>query len=132
MAPLTASTKIQRRQGETFSLEVKQSVTIHRGALLALDATGWAAPATAAANLTAAGVADESVASVATNGDARVQTLQGCFLLKNDGGSPVTRAHIGGDCFIVDDQTVSSDATGTSRAGTVREVTDAGVWVEIS
>lgn len=132
MAPLTASKNIQRRQGEAFSLEVKQSVAIHRGALLALDASGWAAPATAAANLTAAGIADESVAAVATNGEAQVQTLQGCFLLKNDGTNPVARAHIGADCFIVDDQTVSSSNVGTSRAGIVREVSDAGVWVEIS
>jgi hypothetical protein len=51
--------------------------------------------------------------------------------LNNDGTNPVTRAHINQDCFIVDDETVSSDNTGTSRAGTVFDVSDAGVWVTI-
>jgi hypothetical protein len=128
---LTKSKKIVSAEGVSRALAMKGSTTAHRGGLAVLDANGFAAPATAAASLTSVGVFDESVVNEGADGAAKVLVKRGTFLMKNDGTNPVTRAHVGKDCFIVDDETVSSDSTGTSRAGTVFDVTDAGVFVTV-
>lgn len=128
---LTKSKKIVSAEGVSRVLEMKGSTTAHRGGLAVLDANGFLAPATAAASLTAVGMFDESAVNEGADGAAKALVKRGTFLLKNDVTNPVTRAHIGQDCFIVDDETVSSSATGTSRAGTVFDITDAGVFVTV-
>ncbi|MEM1284942.1 MAG: hypothetical protein AAGH43_06110 [Pseudomonadota bacterium] len=128
---LTKSKKIVSAEGVSRALDMKGSTTAHRGGMAVLDANGFAAPATAATNLTAVGVFDESVVNDGADGAAKALIKRGTFLMKNDGASAVTRADVGQDCFIVDDETVSSDGTGTSRAGTVFDVTDTGVFVTI-
>ncbi|HGM8331430.1 TPA: hypothetical protein ACKQLR_006537 [Pseudomonas aeruginosa] len=64
----------------------------------------------------------------------RIETRRGVFQLANSASADqITRADIGKECFIVDDQTVAkTSATDTrSVAGVVRDVDDGGVWVEI-
>ena len=52
-------------------------------------------------------------------------------LFNNDGTNPVVAAGQEGVCYFFDDNTVSSNATGTSKAGLVYDVTTEGVWVEL-
>lgn len=49
----------------------------------------------------------------------------------NDTGTPVVDANFGEECYVLDDQTVTGDATGRSKAGRVWEVSATkGVLVE--
>lgn len=50
----------------------------------------------------------------------------------NDGDAPVTAAHIGSACYLVDSETVSSDDTGRSIAGRVWGVSSEGVLVQMA
>ncbi len=61
-------------------------------------------------------------------GGERVDGALGVFRFDNDGDA-ITRADIGSDAFVVDDQTVAK--TGTAKAGGVIDVDEAGVWVRI-
>jgi hypothetical protein len=70
--------------------------------------------------------------SSGSNGDITVDVRKGVFRFANStGGDEITRADIGGNCYIVDDQTVAkTDGTGArSVAGKVFDVDSGGVWV---
>ena len=69
--------------------------------------------------------------SAGADGAETVEVRKGVFKYANDATSPVTLVHIGAFCYIVDDQTVSSNSTGTSAAGKVEQVDADGVWVRI-
>lgn len=132
MAPLTGKRLIKRRTSQLFQHPAAAAVEIFEGALVCLDATGNATPGATATTLKPAGVAryhcDNSAGAA---GDKQVDVERGCFSFINAGG--VTRAHIGGTAYIVDDQTVAHDNGGNTRsaAGTIRDVDADGVWVEI-
>jgi len=118
---------------------VAASAVIFNGALLVVDANGFIAPGTATTGLVAAGSALEGVDnSGGANGDLNVKFRSGIFKYVNDGATAVVQADVGSDCFILDDQTVSGDGTGRSRAGMVykldvaADVGGAGVWVAIA
>ena len=131
MAALTERRKTPRRSGELLSAPVKAGAMIHEGALVALE-NGYATPAREATGLVAVGVARASVDNTAGgDGAARVELARGVFAFVNAGD--VTRAHIGQSAFMVDDQTVSaSEANGArSPAGTIFDVDEHGVWVDI-
>lgn len=111
---------------------VAAGVKIHAGALVVLDASGHAAPATAATGLTARGVAQEQVDNTAGGaGDATVRVRAGIWRLDHDG--TIGRAEIGKTAYLVDDQTVAADDGGGTRsaAGTIVDVDADGVWVRI-
>ena len=57
--------------GRQLVLPVKGGVTIYQGALVALDADGYAIPGKKAAGLTAAGRAEETVANTGSDGEDR-------------------------------------------------------------
>jgi hypothetical protein len=50
-------------------------------------------------------------------------------LLANDTGSPLTRADVGRQCFVLDNQTVTGSSATGDPGPFVYEVTPAGVWV---
>ena len=68
--------------------------------------------------------------STGAAGAVNVTVERGVFCFANNGS--VTRAHIGGSAYAVDDQTVApDDGTSTrSAVGTIRDVDASGVWVE--
>jgi len=122
--------KRESRAGDSRALGVKAAVKIVRGVMVVLQA-GWAVTASAAAGLVAVGVSDETVDNTGgANGDKLIKVDRRVFVLENDTVAPVTRAHIGSDCYILDDITVTSDNTGTSVAGRVFDVDARGVSVE--
>ena len=69
--------------GRHLSLPVKGGATIYQGALVALDEDGFAVPATAAAGLTAAGRAEETVSNPSVDGTEVIRVARGVFVYAN-------------------------------------------------
>ena len=123
-----------QRPGTDRALPVAAGVTIHAGSLVVLNAAGFAQPGdAAAATHIAVGRAEQRVDNAGgLDGDRTVRVQCGIFRWGNSAaGEEVALTHIGGPCYVVDDQTVAAtDATGTrSAAGTVFDVDVQGVWV---
>lgn len=132
MTALSADRATPSRAGTMVVHPVAAATRIHAGAMVMLDAAGNAVPATTATTLKPAGRAEELVDNTAgAAGAESVQTTRGTFRWANDGS--VTRAHIGGSAWAVDDQTVAAtDGAGTrSACGIIRDIDALGVWVEV-
>lgn len=119
--------------GKTLALPVKGKTTIYQGALVALDANGYAVPGKKAEGLTAAGRAEETVENNGADGELLIRVTRGVFVFNNTAtqANKITAAHVLKPCYIEDDQTVTSLATGASAAGLVIRVDDTGVAVEL-
>lgn len=119
--------------GKQLVLPVKGKTTIHQGALVALDADGFAIPGKKAEGLTAAGRAEETVENAGGDGELVIRVTRGVFVYANTAtaANKVGAAHVLKPCYIQDDQTVTALATGASVAGLVIRVDDTGVAVEI-
>ncbi|SDR07711.1 hypothetical protein [Pseudovibrio sp. Tun.PSC04-5.I4] len=129
------SRKASRRTGDQFTHPAKGGVHMRRGGLCVLDAAGFAQPGHEAANLTVAGVAQETIDNRdGADGALSVSVVRGKELhfLSNDSADPVTREHLNKPCYIVDDETVSSSHKGNTRsqAGIIRDLTGSGIWAE--
>jgi len=132
--PLSADRNTPTRDGDLVAHPVKASSLIYAGALVALDAAGWAQPGATATGLAAAGRAEERADnSAGANGDLDVTVRRGVFRWANAAGDAVDRSHIGGTAYIVDDQTVSATDGGgaQSAAGQIIDVDSDGVWVDM-
>lgn len=131
---LTADRHTPYQDGELIPVPVAASVKCFAGGMAVANASGFAAPGTAATSLTYLGRFDEHVDnSAGANGDKTVLVRRGkAFKWKNSGSDPVTQASFGKVCYIVDDETVAaSDGTSSrSPAGVVLGVDADGVWVE--
>lgn len=135
MAALTSERDTLEIAGRApyLSLPVKASTKIYQGALVAVDASGFAIPAKKAASLKAAGRAEETIDnSSGADGDVSIRVKRGCFIWENSGTAEnvVGRANLLSDCYMEDDKTVTALSTGSSVAGKVIGVTDHGVLVE--
>ena len=111
-----------RELGSSFSMAFEDGVgaseTIYQGALVVKDAAGFVAAGTSATGLVAMGVAQAAADnSSGSDGDINVKVRSGIFLFVNDGVTPVAVTDEGRDVYILDDQTVTGDATGRSIAG---------------
>lgn len=132
MAALTADRNTPMKDGELVAVAVAANAVIHAGALVVANATGYAAPGSAAANLTYLGRAEEAVDNTGgADGAKTIQVRRGrAFKFANKAGDLVTQALVGKACYIEDDQTVRATAAGTSAAGIVLGVESDGVWVQ--
>lgn len=119
--------------GRQLVLPVKGNTTIYQGALVALDADGYAIPGKTAAGLISAGRAEETVENTGTDGGATIRVLRGVFIYANSetAANQVGPEHVLKPCYIEDDQTVTALADGASVAGTVIRVDEDGVAVEL-
>lgn len=123
-----------RREGDFLVLDVAANTKIFAGALVVVNASGYAAPGSTATGLKAAGRAEEQVDNIGGAAGAKSVTVRrGVFKFKNAAADPVGIARILDTCYIVDDETVAaSSGTGTrSAAGKVVGIDPDGVWVEI-
>lgn len=131
---LTADRNTPYKDRELLSFAVAGGVKIFAGALIALDADGYATPGATAATLTYLGRAEGYVDNTAgADGDVAVLVRRGkAFKFLNSGADPIVQASIGLTCYIVDDQTVAktSDTAARSAAGKVVGIDADGVWVE--
>jgi len=135
MTALTRDRNTPRRDGVQFNDPLAAGVKIFAGSLYCLNASGYAVPGSTSTTLKARGRAEETVDN--TSGAAGGGTLEGRrrrFQFANSTTTDeITRADIGNECYIADDQTVAkTSATDTrSVAGVIRDVDSGGVWVEI-
>jgi hypothetical protein len=132
MTALSRDRNTPSRDAVDFVFPAGAGVWIHAGALVAINATGYAVPGTTGTGLQGVGVAQASADNrTGADGDITIKVRRGCFRLGNSAGTgAVERAHVADACYIVDDQTVTITATGKSPAGIVRDVDANGVWVE--
>lgn len=131
---LTQDRHTPTRSGDFVSHPMAAAKKIFAGALVALNATGYAEPGSTATTLTAAGRAEEMMDnSGGVNGAKSVKVRRGVFQYANLAGDAVTRADVGKTCYIVDDATVArtNGSSTRSAAGKVIDLDAAGVWVEI-
>jgi hypothetical protein len=131
---LTNDRNTPYRKTELVPVPVASGVKIYAGALVVVNAAGFAAPGTAAATLTYLGRAEERVDnSNGVNGGAIVMVRRNCaFKWSNHISDVVTQADFGKTCYVVDDQTVAKTSAGGTRspAGRVLGLDLDGVWVE--
>lgn len=131
--PLNQDRDTHRSELTLVNDPVAASTVIYGGSIVMLDAAGNAVPGATATDLTSRGIAQEFVDnSGGAAGDRDVQSRRGVFHLENDGS--VTRPDIGGQAYVVDDQTVAnSDGTGSRSAlGKIVDLDATGVWVDIA
>lgn len=135
MAALSKEKKILELNGDRvtpklYDLAVKASTKILSGALVCIDATGYAVNASEALGLTPIGVAQVTVDNTnGSSGDLLVRVLAGAFKFVNS--DSITLADVGKAAYIVDNQTVAkSDNSGArSVAGPIIRVDSDGVYV---
>lgn len=134
---LTENIVITARDGRGFSDPMAADAVIYQGALVVLNAAGNAIPGTTIAG-GAAVTRGVAVAGKSNTGGAigaeRIETRRGCFRFKNSASTDaITKAEIGDQVFVVDDETVAKTSNTNARivAGICRDVDAAGVWVEI-
>lgn len=134
MTALTQDRNTLRRDGAQMEPPVAANARIFGGALVAINAAGYAVPGSTATGLASAGVAQHRADnSGGAAGAIRVRLSKTPHQLGNsEAADAITLADVGKDCFIVDDQTVAkTDGAGTrSRAGRVSDVDADGVWVD--
>lgn len=132
---LTKDRNTKRRDGKQFNDPVAANTRIFVGSLMCLNAAGDAVPGSTSTTLKARGIAQEQVDNLSgAAGAARIESRRGLFALANSAaGDQITRADIGANAYIVDDQTVAkTNGTNTrSVAGVIRDVDSDGVWIEI-
>ena len=134
MTALTQDRNTLRRDGVQTELPVAAGARIYGGALVAINAAGFAVPGSTATGLIGAGVAEQRADNTGAAAGAirvRLNRLPHCFG-NSDSADAITLADVGSDCYIVDDQTVAkTNGSGTrSRAGRVFDVDGEGVWVD--
>ncbi len=135
-----AADRAQTRRGaeaEPFVLAfgVATATTIYAGSLVAINASGYAVPASDSKALRVVGVARKQVVNSGANGAKSVEVLQGTFLMENSAGADaVVLADLKNACYAADDQTVAqTPSADNSRpvAGIVEDVTSDGVFVRV-
>lgn len=127
MSALTAHRIIKSRDAKQFVFPVADSATVYAGAMLCLDTTGKAVPASGTAGLTAV----VGVAQYPATGGGQVNVQHGCFAMDVKPGDAPTRAHIGTVVYAADDHTVMLTQGSAPKAGVVMDVNDDGAWVAI-
>lgn len=134
---LSAERKATRQVGrlpvpELMSFGVADGAVIYKGALVVLDA-GYLKPGSVNTGDIAVGRAEETVDNTdGTDGELLCEVRAGVFLFDSVvGGDAVEAADVGSLCYVYDDHTVSTDATGTSIAGRVVGFSGAQVMVLI-
>ena len=135
MAALTQERDTKRRTGDLLSLPMAAAKKIYAGSLVARDAAGNATPGATATTLRGAGrAADTYDNSTGAAGAVNAEIHKGIFAFANSTATDaITRADIGSDCYIVDDQTLAKTNGGSTRsiAGKVFDVNEFGVWVDL-
>ena len=92
MAALTNVRDTSELGGKYIALPVKGATTIYQGAIVAVDANGYAIPGKKAADLKAAGRAEETVENKGGDGDAVIRVSRGTFVFENSTSGKITAA----------------------------------------
>lgn len=134
MSALSQDRNTLRRDGQQIEPPVAAGARIFGGAIVAINAAGYAVPGTTSAALKGVGAAEQRADNTGgAAGAIRVSVHKGPHRFANSAAADaITLADVGSDCYIVDDQTVAkTHATNTrSVAGKVFDVDADGVWVD--
>lgn len=118
--------------GMFYNVPVKAGAKLYAGGMAAADANGFAVAAAKAASLTYLGRVEYPVDNTGSpDGAVNVMVKRGVFKFENDATNPVTAAHIRKDCYFIDDETVTSLSTGSSKAGVVVGLDNGQVIVDM-
>ena len=135
-AALTVERDTPTREGSLMSVGIYTNTRIFAGAMVALNAGGYAIPAADSASLNVIGRAEKTVdnrvnaTGAGDSGTFNVSVRRGVFRWVN--GDTFTDADIGELAFVEDDQTVQKAAAASADiiAGVVVDVDSDGVWVD--
>jgi hypothetical protein len=118
--------------GQFFYPGVATATTIYAGEMVALNAAGYAVPASDTANLRVIGRAEEDVVNAGADGAAKIKVKRGVFKWDNDVTNPVTIASVGLPCYVKTSTSVAVAAGPANdiKAGLVFRVDSDGVWVD--
>ncbi|NVO00030.1 MAG: hypothetical protein HXX17_11945 [Geobacteraceae bacterium] len=134
MAALTTDRNTPMKDGELIPLLAAAAKKFFAGAIVCVDANGYATPGATATTLRFMGRAEGYVDnSAGANGAAVVLVRRkAAFQFANLAADLVVQADVGNTCYIVDDQTVAKTNGGATRSagGKILAVDAAGVWVE--
>jgi hypothetical protein len=125
---VTALTKERSRSQEAWKyiqFTLASGNKAYKGGLAAIDqSTGKCEPGHNESDLFPVGVFAETVDATSAEKLVNVDLQEEIWVewWKNDTGTAVTAAMVTGLCYILDDQTVTADATGASIAGRVWKV----------
>src|SRR3569832_2774792 len=108
MTALTKDRNTHAREGDLFNFGVAASVKIFAGAIVMLNASGYATKGATATGQICVGRAEGYVDnSAGANNDQKVDVRSGVFKFANRASSDaITIAEIGATCYIVGDPTV--------------------------
>lgn len=132
MTALAAIRNTPRRDDVLIELGAAASKTFYAGAIVALNAAGYATPGAVASTLIGMGRCEASVTSGGVAGVEKVKIRIDTFRYANSAsGDLIAADDIGKPCYIVDDQTVAltDDSGARSIAGFIHDVDAQGVWV---
>ncbi|WP_105494264.1 hypothetical protein [Escherichia coli] len=124
------------RDDELNPVLVAAATEIFGGHMVAVNASGYAVPASATASQITLGVSD-GWADNSTGSDGDVTVLVRCgkaFLMANSTSDPVTQSQVGKLCYVEDSVTVAKTNNSSARpvAGKVIGICGDGVWVNFS
>ena len=137
MTALANDRTTPKRTGHNLNHPVAAGAVIFAGALVCLNASGFAVKGSTSATLKASGMARARVDNTAgADGALRLEVdRHGLYQFANSAaGDAIALADMGSTAYIVDDQTVAKTNGGGTRsaAGKVVDVDAAGVWIQFT
>lgn len=134
MTALASDKKIEYTEGVELGFPVINADIIYAGALVCVNADGYAVPGADTEGLIFEGVAVEQVDNSLGNAGDKIVTLRRRGLVKMTLGTAITQANVGDNVFLVDDQTVdlAANTTNDILCGIIAGYIDAAsAWVDI-
>ena len=132
--PLSNDRNTPYRETQTVVIRVAAGAKIFGGALVAVNAAGFAVPGSVSATLTYVGRAECKADNTGgADGAKSVEVRRDkAFKWINSGADPIGQADLFKTCYIVDDQTVAKTNAASTRsvAGRIVGLDVDGVWVE--
>ena len=132
MTALAADRNTPMQDGAKLGYPVAAGSNIYAGALVAVNASGVAVPMSLATGLACVGVAEFACNNVGGVAGALTVIAQRRKAFRFNNGASITLASVGAAAYAMDDNTVTTTATGASAVGTICNVDGAGVWVYIN
>ena len=121
----------ERTGNRMLNIPVKAGVELNEATMAVINADGYAEQASAAEGVTVAGCVQRYCDNRnGADGEQSVSVKRGTFVWDNDG--TIKETDILKKCYIKDEQTVTITADGSSVAGTILEVAEDGVTVDMT
>lgn len=120
----------ERTGNRMINIPVKAGTELVEAAMAAIDADGYAVPASAVAGQRVAGCVQRYCDNRnGADGGRDVSVKRGTFVWDNDG--TVKKTDILKTCYVKDERTVTITAEGSCAAGIILEVAEDGVTVDM-